>query len=60
MFLDHHYDANSLLSNLKIFGLGSGHGVGMQQDGAEGMARGKATYREILSHYYSHVRIDKV
>ncbi|MCX5786155.1 MAG: SpoIID/LytB domain-containing protein [Elusimicrobia bacterium] len=33
-------------------GKGSGHGVGMCQWGAEGMARKGFKYREILKHYY--------
>jgi stage II sporulation protein D len=33
-------------------GLGSGHGVGMCQWGAEGMARKGFKYRDILKHYY--------
>lgn len=33
-------------------GRGSGHGVGMCQWGAEGMARLGFKYRDILSHYY--------
>jgi stage II sporulation protein D len=32
---------------------GSGHGVGMSQCGAENMARGGASYIDILTHYYS-------
>ena len=32
--------------------LGRGHGVGMSQYGAEYLAKGGSTYREILSHYY--------
>jgi len=59
IFFDPHYDDNGLLTDLKIFGLGSGHGVGMQQDGAEGMARSKATCRQILSHYYTGTQIEK-
>lgn len=31
---------------------GSGHGVGMSQYGANGMAKNGSTYKEILSHYY--------
>ena len=34
---------------------GSGHRVGMSQYGAEAMAQGGSTYREILSHYYTGV-----
>jgi stage II sporulation protein D len=60
IFFEHHYDNNGLLADLKIFGLGSGHGVGMQQDGAEGMARMKKSYRQILSHYYTGSQIENV
>ena len=31
---------------------GYGHGVGMSQYGANGMAKNGYSYREILSHYY--------
>lgn len=31
---------------------GYGHGVGMSQTGANGMAKQGSTYKEILSHYY--------
>lgn len=33
-------------------GHGFGHGVGMSQWGAQGMAQGGASYEEILRHYY--------
>ncbi len=36
---------------------GSGHGVGMSQYGADGMAREGADYRKILKHYYSGTEI---
>lgn len=32
---------------------GSGHGVGMSQYGADGMAKNGYDYKKILSHYYS-------
>ena len=38
---------------------GYGHGVGMSQYGAEGMARAGYTYEEILKHYYKDVEIKK-
>ena len=38
---------------------GYGHGVGMSQYGAEGMARDGYTYEEILKHYYKDVEIKK-
>ena len=37
---------------------GYGHGVGMSQAGANGMAQDGATYREILLHYYTNTTID--
>lgn len=39
---------------------GFGHGVGMSQYGADGMAKEKKTYREILQHYYQGVSIEKL
>ena len=36
---------------------GFGHGVGMSQAGANGMAADGATYKEILLHYYTGVTI---
>ncbi|MFW5999403.1 MAG: stage II sporulation protein D [Halanaerobiaceae bacterium] len=37
--------------------LGKGHGVGMSQDGADGLARRGKDYREILGYYYSGTAI---
>ena len=33
-------------------GKGYGHGIGMSQNGARGMAKLGYTYDEILAHYY--------
>ena len=38
-------------------GYGAGHGVGMSQWGAKGMAEKGASFREILKHFYSGVEI---
>ena len=38
---------------------GFGHGVGMSQYGANGMAKEGYTYEEILKHYYKGVEIKK-
>jgi hypothetical protein len=43
----------------KFTGRGWGHGVGMCQTGAYGMARRGYDYRAILSHYYSGVRFER-
>jgi stage II sporulation protein D len=40
-------------------GHGNGHGVGMCQTGAIGMARKGYTYKEILAHYYPSAKIVK-
>ena len=38
---------------------GSGHGIGMSQYGAQGMAQEGKSYREILQYYYQGVEIQK-
>lgn len=45
--------------NINITTTGFGHGVGMSQYGAEGMAKKGYTYDEILKHYYQGVKIKK-
>ena len=44
-------------TGITINGRGWGHGVGMSQRGAEGMAREGFDFRAILSHYYTGVEI---
>lgn len=39
---------------------GYGHGVGMSQYGANGMAKDGYTYEEILNHYYKNIEIKKI
>ncbi|HBL31099.1 MAG TPA: hypothetical protein DD490_30095, partial [Acidobacteria bacterium] len=41
-------------------GRGFGHGVGMCQVGAYGMAQRGHTYRDILTHYYTGVELGRV
>lgn len=43
--------------DLNISGRGWGHGVGMCQWGAKGMAERGFSYREILAHYYTGVNL---
>ncbi len=45
---------------LLVQGSGSGHGVGMSQWGAKGLAERGATFRKILSHFYKGARITKL
>ena len=40
--------------------IGYGHGVGMSQYGAEGMAQEGYNYQEILKYYYSGTNIKKM
>lgn len=42
-----------------IRGKGFGHGVGMSQWGAQGLAQNGRKYRRILRHYYRNTRIGK-
>lgn len=39
---------------------GNGHGVGMSQYGAEGMAKEGYNYEDILKHYYTGIEIKKI
>lgn len=43
-------DKNKLIINSR----GYGHGIGMCQYGANGMAQAGKSYRDILTHYYQH------
>ena len=45
---------------IKIITKGYGHGVGMSQYGAEGMAKKGYTYKEILKHYYKKIFLKKI
>jgi stage II sporulation protein D len=44
---------SSSSGSVTLYGKGYGHGVGMSQWGAAGMAAEGYTYEEILSHYYN-------
>lgn len=44
-------------NDIEIETLGYGHGVGMSQWGANGMAKSGKDYKEILKHYYTGVEI---
>lgn len=44
---------------IEITTYGNGHGVGMSQYGAEGMAREGYEAKEILKHYYTNISFDK-
>lgn len=48
---------NKKINLIEITTYGYGHGVGMSQWGANGMAKNGKTYEEILKHYYTGVEI---
>lgn len=45
---------------VSIVTYGYGHGVGMSQYGANGMAKEGYNYRDILKHYYTGIEISKI
>ena len=46
--------------NITFVTRGYGHGVGMSQYGANGMAKENYTYKEILKHYYQNTEIKEL
>ncbi len=57
IFFTHNRYSNGMLSDLEICGLGFGHGVGLQQIGAQGWAKANFNYRAILSHYFQGCQV---
>lgn len=57
IFFEHHRGKLGFLRELVIHGLGWGHGVGLQQVGAQGMASAGKTYKQILAHYFNGTHI---
>jgi stage II sporulation protein D len=53
-------DSGGEISAVVFAGKGWGHGVGLCQVGAYGMAVRGVGYRDILGHYYSGARIEKL
>jgi len=54
------YDGSRRLTRVDFIGGGYGHGVGMCQCGAIGMARAGRAYEQILKHYYRNVDLVKL
>jgi stage II sporulation protein D len=53
-------DRDGEIEAVVFAGKGWGHGVGLCQVGAYGMALRGADYREILSHYYSGTKVERL
>ncbi len=51
-------DAQGRISEYWVYGGGWGHGIGLCQSGAAGMAKAGKTYQEILSFYYSGAHLN--
>ena len=54
------FTINKVGSNVVFKTKGYGHGVGMSQYGAQGMANNGYKYEEIIKHYYQGVEISKI
>ncbi len=55
--LERERDASGAVRRFVFTGKGWGHGVGLCQVGAYGMARAGKSYEEILRHYYTGIRL---
>jgi stage II sporulation protein D len=53
------HNPDGTVARFTFYGRGWGHGVGLCQVGAYGMARAGRTYEEILKTYYQGVEIHK-
>lgn len=52
--------SESGVRSFKIFGGGYGHGVGMSQNGAQGMAKSGMGYEEILKFFYDGAEVAEI
>lgn len=57
--IDRQRDADGKVRTFRFTGKGWGHGVGMCQVGAYGMALRGEDFRSILHHYYTGVKLEK-
>lgn len=55
-----HFKMKEKRGRMEFKGRGWGHGVGMCQWGARGMAEQGKDYKEILKHYYTGIKIQKI
>jgi stage II sporulation protein D len=53
--IDRLTNSSGQLTGYKVYGGGNGHGAGMAQTGAVGMARAGLTYQQILQKYYTGI-----
>ncbi|WP_343083916.1 SpoIID/LytB domain-containing protein [Blautia producta] len=58
--LEEQRDENNVLTGYVISGGGYGHGVGLSQNGAKGMAEAGMSYQEILAYFYKDVELSDI
>ena len=58
-FMNKRYGANGRVASYSFTGRGWGHGVGMCQYGAYGLAKMGLKYEAILKHYYTGIDLTK-
>jgi stage II sporulation protein D len=58
--IDRTFDEGGRVSKFTFTGRGWGHGVGMCQVGAYGLARAGVSYEKILKHFYTGVSVSKL
>ncbi|HKS26202.1 MAG TPA: SpoIID/LytB domain-containing protein [Pyrinomonadaceae bacterium] len=58
--IERRYDEEGRVTGFTFIGRGWGHGVGMCQVGAYGMARAGLTYDKILKNYYTGIELTKL
>ena len=58
--IDRKYDADGRVAGFVFTGRGWGHGVGMCQVGAYGLARQGWSYEQILKAYYTGIELTRM
>ena len=55
-----HFTIKTTDTSITFHTQGYGHGVGMSQYGAKCMAEQGSSYQEILQHYYTGTKVEKI
>ena len=55
-----HFTARQQDGEVVLLGAGQGHGLGLCQRGARGMAEQGSSFREILSHYFPNTKLEEL
>lgn len=55
-----HFKAREQDGEVVLRGAGQGHGLGLCQRGARGMAEQGSSFREILSHYFTNTKLEEL